>query len=98
MQTSEKPKKELKFSKRSLGMKALVKYIETSKRDRAMSKDTGELIIRKSIILCYRPIFSFLSLVIAQNVRFSQSLPHTYVFADTKVITLPYLTLCICAG
>ena len=45
-----------------------------------MSNDTGELINRKSIILCCRPIFSYISsLVIARNARFSQSLSHMYL-------------------
>ena len=39
----------MKFSKRTLGMKALPKCIETLQRDRAMPKDTGELIFQKSI-------------------------------------------------
>ena len=43
MQSSEKLEK-LKFSKCSLGVKALVKCVETSCSDIAMSKDTGELI------------------------------------------------------
>ena len=34
-----------------LGMKAFPKCIQTLQRDRAMSKDTGELIKKKSIYL-----------------------------------------------
>ena len=42
-----------------------------------MSKDTGELIIKKSINLCCQPIFSYISsLVILPNAQFSQSLSH----------------------
>ena len=42
-----------------------------------MSKDTGELIIKKSINLCSQPIFSYISsLVIGPNAPFSQSLSH----------------------
>ena len=42
-----------------------------------MSKDTGELIIKKSIHLCCQPIFSYISsLIIAPNAPFSQSLSH----------------------
>ena len=40
-----------------------------------MSKDNGELIIKKSINLCCQPIFSYISsLVIARNASSSQSL------------------------
>ena len=40
----EKPqKKEFKFSKRSLGVKAHVECVETWQRDRVMSKHTGDL-------------------------------------------------------
>ena len=39
-----KSRKKLKFSKRTLGMKAFPKCVETLQRDRAMSKDTSELI------------------------------------------------------
>ena len=38
-------------------MKAFPKYVETLQRDRAMPKDTGELIFKKSINLCCQPIF-----------------------------------------
>ena len=39
-----------------------------------MSKDTGELIKKKSINLCCQPIFSYISsLIIVPNVPFSQS-------------------------
>ena len=42
-----------------------------------MSKDTGELIFKKSINLCCQPIFSYISsFVIAPNAPFSQSLSH----------------------
>ena len=42
-----------------------------------MSKDTGELIIKKSINLCCQPIFNYISsLVIAPNAPFPQSLSH----------------------
>ena len=45
-----------------------------------MSKDTGELIINKSINLCCQPIFSYISsLFIARNAPFSQSLSHILV-------------------
>ena len=54
-------------------MKALLKCIETLRRDRAMSKDTGEL-IKKSINVCCQR-----SLVIVTNAPFSQSLSHIYV-------------------
>ena len=54
-----------------------LKCIETLQRDRVMSKDTGELIIKKSINLCCQPIFSYISsLVTARNVPFSQSLSY----------------------
>ena len=42
--------KELKFLKRWFGVKALVKTVETRRRDRAMSKDTGELIIKIDVV------------------------------------------------
>ena len=58
-------------------MKAFPKCVETLQRDRAMSKDTGELIKKKSINQCCKPIFSYISsLVIAPNAPFSQSLSH----------------------
>ena len=42
-----------------------------------MSKDTGELIKKKSINLCCQPIFSYISsLIIVPNALFSQSLSH----------------------
>ena len=42
-----------------------------------MSKDTGELIKKKSINLCCQPIFSYISsLIIVPNAPFSQSLSH----------------------
>ena len=51
-----------------------------------MFKDTGEL-IRKSINLCCRPIFSYLEFVcfFERNVRFSKSLLH-FLYLD-KVTT-----------
>ena len=58
-------------------MQAFPKCVETLQRDRAMSKDTSELIFKKSINLCCQPIFSYISnLVIAPNAPFSQSLSH----------------------
>ena len=42
---------------------------------RALSKDTGDLIIRKLMLSSY---FFFLSLVIARNVHFFQSQSHYY--------------------
>ena len=45
-----------------------------------MSKNTGELIIKKSINLCCQPIFSYISsLVIVRNAPFSQSLSHFFI-------------------
>ena len=42
-----------------------------------MSKDTGELIKKKSINLCCQPIFSYISsLIIVPSAPFSQSLSH----------------------
>ena len=58
-------------------MKALPKCVETLQRDRAMPKDTGELIFKKSINLYCQPIFSYISsFVIAPYAPFSQSLSH----------------------
>ena len=58
-------------------MKAFPKSVETLQRDRAMSKDTGELIFKKSINLCCQHIFRYISsFVIAPNAPFSQSLSH----------------------
>ena len=52
-----------------------------------MSKDTGELIKKKSINLCCLPIFSYISsLIIVPNAPFSQSLSHIYVCMCTKKI------------
>ena len=52
-----------------------------------MSKDTGELINKKSINLCCQPIFSYISsLIIVPNAPFSQSLSHIYTL--TAVIGL----------
>ena len=56
-----KSRKKLKFSKCTLGMKTFPKCVETLRRDRAMPKDTGELIFKKSINLCSQPIFSYIS-------------------------------------
>ena len=65
------------FSKRTLGMKALPKCVETLQRDRAMPKDTGELIKKKSINLYCQPIFSYISsFVIGPYAPFSQRLSH----------------------
>ena len=51
--------------------------VETLDRDRAMPKDTGELIKKKSINLYCQPIFSYISsFVIAPYAPFSQSLSH----------------------
>ena len=57
--------KELNF-KAHAWLKAFLKCVETLRRDRVMSKDTGELIIP-----CFQPIFS-----IAPNAPFYQSLSH----------------------
>ena len=58
-------------------MKALPKCVETLQRDRAMPKDTGEFILKKSINLYCQPIFSYISsFVIAPYAPFSQSLSH----------------------
>ena len=74
-----KAEKELKFLKRTLGMKAFHECVETLRRDGGMSKDTGELINKKSIILCCQPIFSYISsLIIVPNSPFSQSLSQYY--------------------
>ena len=46
-----------------------------------MSKDASDLIIRKFINLCCRPIFSYIySLVIARNVWFFLSLSHIHTY------------------
>ena len=67
----------MKFSKRTLGMNAVPKCVETLQRDRAMPKDTGELIFKKSINLYCQPIFSYISsFVIVPYAPFSQSLSH----------------------
>ena len=49
-----------------------------------MSKDTGELIKKKSINRCCQPIFSYISsLIIVPNAPFSQSLSHIYIYINT---------------
>ena len=65
-------------------MKAFHECVETLQRDGGMSKDTGELIKKKSINLCCQPIFSISSLIIVPNAPFSQSLSH--MFVDQKNI------------
>ena len=58
-------------------MKAFHECVETLRRDGGMSKDTGELIKKKSINLCSQPILSYRyisSLIIVPNAPFSQSL------------------------
>ena len=58
-------------------MKAYHECVETLRRDGGMSKDTGELIKKKSKNLCCQPIFSYISsLIIVPNAPFSQSLSH----------------------
>ena len=58
-------------------MKAFHECVEPLRRDGGMSKDTGELIKKKSINLCCQPIFSYISsLIIVPNAPFSQSLSH----------------------
>ena len=54
-------------------MKALPKCVETLQRDRAMPKDTGELIKKKSITLYCQPIF------IAPYAPFRRAC-HIYIF------------------
>ena len=73
----------MKFLKRTLGMKAFHECVETLRRDGGMSKDTGELIKKKSINLCCQPIFSYISsLIIVPNAPFSQSLSHMLLFCE----------------
>ena len=58
-------------------MKAFQECVETLQRDGGMSKDTGELIKKKSINLYCQPIFSYISsLIIVPNAPFSHSLSH----------------------
>ena len=65
-------------------MIAFHECVETLRRDGGMSKDTGELIIKKSINLCCQPIFSYISsLIIVPNAPFSQSLSHIYIYINT---------------
>ena len=65
-------------------MKAFHECVETLWRDGGMSKDTGELIKKKSINLCCQPIFSYISsLIIVPNAPFSQSLSHIYIYINT---------------
>ena len=55
-----------------------------------MSKDTVELIIKKSINLCCQPDFRYISsLVIVPNAPFSQSL-HIYIHALATIICPNY--------
>ena len=76
----------MKFLKRTLGMKAFHECVETLRRDGGMSKDTGELINKKSINLCCHPIFSYISsLIIVPNASFSQSLSHILVSSISKI-------------
>ena len=52
-----------------------------------MSKDTVELIKKKSINLCCLPIFSYISsLIIVPNAPFSQSLSHMCVCRGPKSV------------
>ena len=73
-------------------MKAFHECVETLRRDGGMSKDTGELIKKKSINLCCQPIFSYISsLIIVPNAPFSQSLSHMClwlgVYSDIQIVT-----------
>ena len=67
-------------------MKAFPKCVETLQRDRAMPKDTGELIFKKSINLCCQPIFSYISSFV--NAPFSQSLSHISVLLIDSQISI----------
>ena len=56
-----------------------------------MSKDTGGLIIKKSINFCCQPIFIYISsLVIAPNAPFSQSLSHMYIYGFVIIPIIIY--------
>ena len=69
-------------------MTAFPKRVETLQRDRAMSKDTGELIFKKSINLSCQPIFSYISsFVFAPNAPFSQSMSHITIYIYISVHT-----------
>ena len=92
----------MKFSQRSLGVKALVKSAETERIDRTMSKDTGEFIISKSMNLRLPPIFGYISFsFIPRQVRFSQSLSHIYFlnFNESRLLvsfaSLAELIVCL---
>ena len=69
----------MKIFNRTLGVKELLLHLESLQRDRAMPIDIGELIIKKSNDLYFRPILVYISAVdFVQNAPFSQSLSHIY--------------------
>ena len=80
-----KSQKKLKFSKRTLGMKALLKCVETLRRDRAMPKDTGEL-IKKNPYIYVVSLFLVISRVwlLRQMPRFPRA---CYIYCLCVIIT-----------
>ena len=64
----------MKYSEHTFGVKALVKFAETTQIDRTMSKDTSESIISKSTNLYCPPIFACIVVpIFSLQVWFSQS-------------------------